>query len=309
MRPTHLLDQLAELTSERSRGRLDACFVTLFEDLLGHAQVRMVRPAADQAPAPPQSTDILQSVGPPHQAWVPMSGGDEQAFHVQLTTQQPLTAEELRIVGSVQRFHRHLRHLVDENERDALTRLLNRKSFDETFVRLALQMDETPEDAPPDDMVERRQTREAPCWLGVVDIDHFKSVNDQHGHLIGDEVLILLAHQMRANFRRHDSLYRFGGEEFVVLLRQAEPEDALAAFERLRARVEAFDFPQVGRLTISAGITAVQESDTPSAAFERADQAVYHAKQNGRNRVSDYDTLVACGALAAKAQASGVEFF
>lgn len=309
MSATRLLDHLADLAGERSRGRLDACFVTLFEDLLGHAEVRVLRPPADQEAAPDPSTDIVQTPGTPHLALVPMAGGEEMSFHVQLATPQPLTAEELRIVSGVQRFHRHLRHLVDENERDSLTRLLNRKSFDETFVRMALQMDEWPDEQPPEDTPERRQQRQAPCWLGVVDIDHFKLVNDQHGHLLGDEVLILLAHQMRANFRRRDNLYRFGGEEFVVLLRQAEPDDAMAAFERLRARVEGFEFPQVGRLTISAGITAVLDSDTPSAAFERADQAVYHAKQHGRNRVADYETLVATGAIAVKAQASGIEFF
>jgi diguanylate cyclase (GGDEF)-like protein len=118
----------------------------------------------------------------------------------------------------------------------------------------------------------------------VVDIDHFKRVNDSHGHLIGDEVLLLVAQLMRQTFRHGDRIYRFGGEEFVVLLRCPQAQSARVAFERLRLRIGAHDFPQVGQLTVSIGYTAVDADDTPSAAFERADLAVYEAKNAGRNR-------------------------
>jgi diguanylate cyclase (GGDEF)-like protein len=132
----------------------------------------------------------------------------------------------------------------------------------------------------------------------VIDIDHFKRVNDGHGHLIGDEVLLLLSRLMRASFRFHDHLFRFGGEEFVVLMRCGTDADASGAFERLRANVERFAFPQVGRITVSVGFSALRPDDTPSAAFERADKAVYWAKQNGRNQVAFHADLVDRGLLA-----------
>jgi diguanylate cyclase (GGDEF)-like protein len=131
----------------------------------------------------------------------------------------------------------------------------------------------------------------------VLDIDHFKRVNDTFGHLIGDEVLLLLSRLMRTSFRFHDHLYRFGGEEFVVLMRCESEHDAAQAFERLRANVERYTFPQVGRITISVGFTGLRPGDTPQLAFARADKAVYHAKQNGRNRVASHTLLVQQGHL------------
>ena len=117
------------------------------------------------------------------------------------------------------------------------------------------------------------------------------------GHLIGDEVLLLLSRLMRTSFRFHDHLYRFGGEEFVVLMRCNGDEDAALALERLRANVERYVFPQVGQITISVGFTSLRPGDTPNDAFARADKAVYYAKQNGRNQVQHHAQLVAEGKL------------
>ena len=152
-------------------------------------------------------------------------------------------------------------------------------------------------------------TAMAPFALLFIDIDHFKRVNDVHGHLIGDEVLILTARLMKECFRSGDRLYRFGGEEFVVLLRCHHADEAAAAFERLRLTVEQFEFPRIDRLTISIGFTAIMASDTPSTAFERADQAVYHAKGHGRNQAVCYETLVSEGTIEAKGAPSEIEFF
>jgi diguanylate cyclase (GGDEF)-like protein len=143
----------------------------------------------------------------------------------------------------------------------------------------------------------------------LIDIDHFKSVNDSYGHLIGDEVLLLLSRLMRSSFRFHDRLYRFGGEEFVVLMRCAREEDTAMALERMRQNTEAYAFPQVGRITISIGFTEVKPGDTPSGAFERADKAVYYAKGHGRNQVRSHAALVASGALEDDSIIGDVELF
>ena len=211
----------------------------------------------------------------------------------------PLGAEQLRMVGSLLRFYRQLRGLIDENERDGLTGLLNRKTFDETFVRAAQGQQSAGE----------RPGQAGRWWLALVDIDHFKRVNDTHGHLIGDEVLLLAARLMRSSVRLGDRLYRFGGEEFVVLLRAGNRDQAHEAFERLRGEVEVFDFPQVRRLTVSVGYTAIDADDTPSSAFARADQAVYAAKQAGRNRTQWHGALDGAQAEQPVASCGEVEFF
>jgi diguanylate cyclase (GGDEF)-like protein len=218
---------------------------------------------------------------------------------LELESPDALSHETLELVGSVLQTYINLVGLLDYGEKDALTELLNRKTFDGAFFKAtAIQ----PVDSSLPDGPERRVA--APSggvWLAMLDIDHFKRVNDTYGHLIGDEVLLLLARLMRANFRFHDQLYRFGGEEFVVLMRCDAVEHAHAALERLRERVQAYAFPQVGSITVSIGFSALLPNDTPSGAFGRADKAVYHAKENGRNQVCSYQALVASGALVEQA--------
>ena len=143
----------------------------------------------------------------------------------------------------------------------------------------------------------------------MIDIDHFKRVNDNFGHLIGDEVLLLLARLLRGGFRIHDRLNRFGGEEFVVLMRCENEACAALALERFRSSMEKFPFPQVGRITVGIGFTEVTPGDTPSDAFERADKAVYHAKGHGRNQVCSHAALWARGELSDASRVGDVELF
>jgi diguanylate cyclase (GGDEF)-like protein len=249
---------------------------------------------------------LLGAAGAAALACFPLGGEGDAAGVLEIVTARPLGDEPKRLVASILRIYRNFQDLLDYSERDTLTGLLNRKTFDESFLRVALGAQG---DAAAVQGDQRRPGAAGTPWLGVVDIDHFKRVNDTHGHLIGDEVLLLLSRLMRSSFRHHDRLYRFGGEEFVVLMRCGSAADALAAFERLRHNVEQYTFPRVGRITVSVGITQVRSGDTPTAAFERADQAVYHVKQNGRNRVADHAALVASGALADATRASDVELF
>ena len=144
----------------------------------------------------------------------------------------------------------------------------------------------------------------------MIDIDHFKQVNDSYGHLIGDEVLLLLSRLMRGSFRFHDRLYRFGGEEFVVLLRCGSEHDAMQAFERLRSVTEALPVPAGGphhgqhRLHRRA-----HRRHARARAFERADKAVYWAKAHGRNQVAEHSDLVKRGELTESQKAGDIELF
>jgi len=181
--------------------------------------------------------------------------------------------------------------LLDYSELDTLTRLLNRKTFDETFDRLLTSSEI---DEQNDSFDDRRDHLDdgSPAWLCVIDVDHFKRVNDSFGHLFGDEVLLRMGELMRRTFRGGDRLFRFGGEEFVVILNAADETLALASFNRFRTSVEKHEFPQVGTVTCSIGFTAVSNMDAPTDVVGRADEALYYAKEHGRNQVCCYERLV-----------------
>lgn len=240
---------------------------------------------------------------------VPVVTDSDTVLLLEARTRRPLRDGAVAMVQGIGKVYRNFCNLLDYSERDTLTALLNRKSFDETFYKLAaLLQDETRRETT-DDLGQRASAPARSCWLGVIDIDHFKQVNDRFGHLIGDEVLLLVARIMRSTFRHEDRLYRFGGEEFVVLLRADDVERVRAVFERFRQHMQAYHFPQVGQVTVSLGFTEVRGGDTPSGAFERADKAVYHAKASGRNRVIDYAELVARGQVREAAGRNEIELF
>jgi diguanylate cyclase (GGDEF)-like protein len=251
-----------------------------------------------------------QLPGTPHQTLFPIADNIGTQGVMEMHSDAPLEVEHRQLVASLLGFHRQLRGLMDDNERDSLTGLLNRKSFDESFVRAAMAMEGGAQPSPDSELVEhekRALSNAARHWLAVVDIDHFKRVNDQYGHLIGDEVLLLVAQLMRRALRRGDRIYRFGGEEFVVLLRCPNTDAARVAFERLRKQISAHDFPQVGHLTVSIGYTAIDADDTPGLAFERADKALYKAKNDGRDRTVAHTDLALQG--TADTPRGELEFF
>ena len=159
-----------------------------------------------------------------------------------------LAQRELDLVIGILSIVKNHRALLDYGELDTLTGLLNRKTFERQFEKLRQRLTALHQAASeqPADQLE-------PSWLALIDIDHFKSINDCYGHMFGDEVLLLVSQLMRRSFRGADQLFRFGGEEFVVMLEHATEPGAHIAFERLRAAIEEYSFPQVGRVTISVG--------------------------------------------------------
>ncbi len=197
--------------------------------------------------------------------------------------------------------------MLDYSECDALTGLWNRKPFDDLFYK-TLKPPE-PAELPPDGVEHRAPIAASHFWLAMLDIDHFKQVNDTYGHLIGDEVLILVARLMQTTFRVYDKVYRFGGEEFVVVVRSGDHDSAVAALERFRTGMEAYQFPQAGHITVSVGLTEILAGDTPATACERADQAVYYAKHHGRNQVCSEADLVRRGLLTVEAKVGEIELF
>ncbi len=124
----------------------------------------------------------------------------------------------------------------------------------------------------------------------LVDADHFKKINDAHGHAVGDDVLVVLARALTASLRQYDVVGRYGGEEFVVVLQVADADEAREAAERVRAalvaaRVTLADGQTAG-VTVSVGLTLARRTETLDQALDRADRALYAAKEAGRNRVA-----------------------
>lgn len=191
--------------------------------------------------------------------------------------------------------------LNNENECDTLTGLLNRKTFDNRINKILAQMHSN---------TNRKEDKTNQIYfLAIFDIDHFKRVNDQFGHLIGDEVLLMFSQLMRQSFREEDPLFRFGGEEFVGFFECSSTEDIQNIFERFRQKVANFEFPQVGKVTVSAGFTEISPFDTSSQIIDRADTALYYAKNHGRNRVESYELLIANGSLKENKKEGDIELF
>ena len=338
-------DQIAELTSHRDREQLDVALAVALNDLLRPLAVTIRRcvgegndrhwltrarlsahssvptsdgPWSDLHTLPQlvagdarcqafSEQRMVQAPGLPHRTYFPLYGGDAVIGVIEIETLAAPDVTAQHTVQSVLRIYRNFERLLHYSERDSLTGLLNRKTFDENFMKATADLE-----LPTDPLSEGRRVGGSPCgyWIGVIDIDHFKRVNDLFGHLIGDEVLLLLSRLMGRSFRIHDRLYRFGGEEFLVLMRCHSEDDAVQAFERFRSNTELFQFPQVGTVTVSVGFTAVRPGDTPSGAFERADKAVYHAKANGRNQVCSHADLLSSGLLVEdEAKTGDVELF
>lgn len=154
---------------------------------------------------------------------------------------------------------------------DPLTGIANRRVYEAHIVEICKQV---------------RQNTSEVCLL-VLDIDHFKHINDRFGHAAGDRALRIVADQLKARLRAGDLLARYGGEEFVVVLPGTSAQVGLRIAETLRAGIEGIGFrgqQQPVSITLSCGVTQVQPDDTANSVFERADRALYQAKRRGRNR-------------------------
>lgn len=243
-----------------------------------------------------------------YECCIPVLMNDEPVFLFEIRSQQPFSVEATGIAMGVIAVYRNYLALLEDSQRDTLTSLLNRKTFDEgfaTFLSAAVRSDEVSSEINND----RRSHRHGSHWLAVMDIDHFKRVNDTFGHLYGDEVLILMANLMRSSFRHGDRLYRFGGEEFVVLMRDVNFIDARRRLDAFREKVAEHVFPQVGQVTISIGFTSVTSSSMPSEVLGDADEALYYVKGHGRNQVCCYGELLEQDLLTKKTVHTEAEFF
>ncbi|RHW32759.1 sensor domain-containing diguanylate cyclase [Lysinibacillus yapensis] len=166
----------------------------------------------------------------------------------------------------------HIQLLTDQNQKDGLTGLSNRRIFDSQIK----------------DWVETK----TPFAVIMFDIDRFKLVNDTYGHLVGDDVLKYVANILQDYCREDDGCFRYGGEEFILLLKGIQTEEAVQIAEKLRTGIANTISPTGEPITISLGITVLRDEDHhPKTIIERADTALYHSKQTGRNRTTIYEQI------------------
>ncbi|KRE85829.1 diguanylate cyclase [Rhodanobacter sp. Soil772] len=318
---------LAELTSARSvtlaKWAIDGAYVESVVRCVPDAQGAYQLHAADPDRADP-ALNLLhrcmhrlevqtERVHDLHRLVVPILCDGRAIGALQLDSDMPPAASR-PLADGFARIYANYTALLHESERDKLTGLYNRRSLERQLQRLLHQREQALHQAAmarpePHGQPGAPTAGAAQVWLAILDIDHFKRINDNYGHIYGDEVILLLAQQMRACFRRSDVLFRFGGEEFVILFGATEQATVHTVLERFRQRIAGHVFPQVGSVTVSIGYAGVGDHDYPASVLDRADKALYFAKQHGRNGTYGYESLSARGLLGREMAAGSIDLF
>ncbi len=202
--------------------------------------------------------------------------GDTQILQYQLSVGGKTHHYEARIVATwgeevlaIVRDFTDQRQAEKMAETDPLTNIYNRRKFSRLL----------------DKEIQRVKRYDRSLSIALLDIDHFKRVNDTYGHDTGDYVLRRIAELIKENIRITDILARYGGEEFVIILPETDVKGASRQIDRMRKKIEKNSFSGVGNLTISAGIAGYTGGDSCKSVITRADKALYLAKEEGRNRV------------------------
>lgn len=195
--------------------------------------------------------------------------------HLMQGSNQELKGQLEESTVQVDSLRKELDRVKQEAMVDPLTGLVNRSGFESALARV----------------IKAASNDVEPACLLMADIDNFKRINDSYGHLLGDIVLKAVAHTLNASVKGKDTAARYGGEEFAVVLPDTQLEGARALAENIRSLVEKgqirrqTDRQPIGQVTISIGVAAFRPGDTREALIERADRALYRAKNAGRNRV------------------------
>jgi len=182
-----------------------------------------------------------------------------------------LSAQLDTFQSEVTNLHRKLEQAREAATQDALTGLPNRMAYDERIQ----------------EEIERARRYQRPLSLAIIDVDFFKKINDQFGHPAGDKVLKILAEVFKKRTRDSDFVARMGGEEFMLVLTETSADDALVVTDKLRGVIEQANFhfrDTAVPVTVSCGITDYSEGDSVEELYSRADEALYEAKEGGRNR-------------------------
>ncbi|HEC16618.1 MAG TPA: GGDEF domain-containing protein [Sedimenticola sp.] len=270
-----------------------------------HDRGRSIRELPQVMPAilaqEPASFDTQDAAGNVRNNMVLPVINREQVVGLIVLRDHNVRGSNLEYIEFFQRIFSNIIALVWSKERDVLTGLFNRQAFEQRFLNILKFATDS-----------RRQNAviSANACLALLDIDHFKKVNDEWGHLIGDEVLLHFSQLLGRSFRYYDLSCRYGGEEFAVVLRGTDLATAVPVLERFRTAVERYEFPKVGQKTVSIGVSEVRPQELLTTVIERADKALYYAKEHGRNQVQAYELITAIDeSEAIKSSDGDIELF
>lgn len=332
--PHNILESVIRLTEQRDQHSLETCLIQTMLELTGACRITLYAAEEDATDAPPlrlvrvahvrdpslcdcpeedgkticlneaplsyraclesgKSADIINE--DLHLHIHPVIGAEDRPAGILRVDCKRGRSLDIRLIDSFLRIHRNYLELLNENQHDRLTGLLNRKTFDDKVVKVI----------EPASGLRQRAGDRGFLALAIVDIDHFKRINDSFGHLYGDEVLLLFARLMTQIFREDDLLFRFGGEEFVILLKTPDAGVCARILNRFRAAVESYAFPLVGTVTTSIGYTEITGEAAYAPVLDQADRALYYAKQHGRNQVHRYEQLIEEGKIQPAAIPAG----
>lgn len=211
-------------------------------------------------------------------AYKPISS-KQYAMFISINTKENILDEEY--IQLLFGFYCHQLCSLEGTYRDNLTGLYNRKAFD-LRINSLLNIKHTT----------RRKNLFKPSAFIMLDVDHFKQINDTHGHLYGDETLTIISRLMIDSFREYDLLFRYGGEEFSAVLMDVDEEVCKQILKRFKRKVETHVFPKQDQVTVSIGYTDFNNDSSTEQLIDQADKALYYSKNNGRNSIHHYQTLV-----------------
>jgi two-component system cell cycle response regulator len=238
----------------------------------------------------------------------PVFDKNDTIHGVLVQTTEQASIEDQRFTHGLLKIYSNYLILLEESQKDKLTQLLNRETLDREITRTIMAYAKKSQ--------RQRQTGAQRAddneqyWLCVADLDYFKRINDQFGHLYGDEVLILFSRLLKCIFREEDQIYRYGGEEFITIFKTRSQQAAQSVCERLRSTVANHVFPRIGQVTVSIGVVEITDQEGTSGVIDQADQALYFAKEHGRNQVHFHGDLLAAGLLKPLSEESNaVDFF
>ena len=249
-----------------------------FENLFGFNRIDVIGLAMNSLPMKKQNDDILTSARGLDQInqghLFSFSSKNGKLLHILLSTIRVPSVERddfhiIHIGKNVTKLLEKQNELQERADRDRLTGLLNRHAGEAALSKAQ----------------HAAQISNRPFALLMCDIDHFKRINDNHGHLIGDGVLVQVARVLRGALREGDLCFRWGGEEFLILLSNAHVDNASGLADRLRQAIAAVAMPEVGQVTMSFGVGQAAPNESIPDLQTRVDKALYAAKARGRNQV------------------------
>ncbi|WP_339087470.1 GGDEF domain-containing protein [Shewanella chilikensis] len=324
--PEAILDSVVQLTEQRQLDSLAESLVSTVSQMLsidevcildvdkltkrkggldGQRNVSSASLAVSVKLCIEQQREICFSNGLHQELAVPIIINDKLT-KVLLVSAPLLTEQDRVLLRGFAKVYENYFHIVVESETDSLTNLLNRKAFlPQLYSSVEIACDLLQEQA----QASQDADEELKLWICIFDIDYFKKINDTFGHLYGDEVLLQVSALMKQVFNPQDLMFRFGGDEFVILPAPRSRRALIELCQEFTQNLAQLQQERLGGIRISMGIVGIDPRVDPGTLLNQADNAQYFVKGNGRNQVAFYGQLLAEGKLQRPEIEDDIELF